>query len=267
MVGPQSSRPLLLNAVCVAVALACGASVAPAQAAAVHATGAYAYFQPTPRDEDYAGTTVVVLRTNQALPLGPIGNPKLTGKLDGGMTYLDTVSRDLHCYTMRSNVFRKGQDTNGRVGDRVKVRLGHQGAILDRRFTVRKLRSNLPRGGPLGCGADPASKVVFFNLVASPMVEPGRIFLSANSGPYLKDITWTDWGTPTATGAGTYISDCASCGDPESYPVTLTANKLIACKPYGAKAYNSFTFERTSGATDPTADPRGISGEAEFYCK
>lgn len=262
----SSPSPFLLAA-CGALVLSFAAA-APAAAAPPKAMGSYAFFQPTPDDEDYAGQTVVVLRTDRALPLTRDGNPKRLGRVLGFRTFLSTISRDLHCYEMRSFVHRKGKGraTRGKVGDRVRVLVGAGGAILDRRMKVRKASDDLQRGGALGCGADPASGAVFFNLHSTPKSQPGQIFLTANSGPYITDITWTGWGTEPATATGTYISDCASCGEPKSYAVTLVADQLIPCEPYGAQAYNRWTFERAGGAAPGDPKDRGIDGEAELYC-
>ena len=87
------------------------------------------------------------------------------------------------------------------------------------------------------------------------MVQPGRWFFSANSGPYLRDLVWTGWGTPTATATGTYISDCASCGPHEKYAVTVTADQPVDCPAVGAQTYSRFFFERTGGR-QPTDPPR-----------
>lgn len=261
------SRSLLLRLAGGALALSLVAA-APAAAAPPKATGSYAFFQPTPEDQDYAGQTVVVLRTDRALALLPGGDPKVMGRVLGFRTSLSTVSRELHCYEMRSFVRRKGKgrETEGRAGDRVRVLVGSGGATLDRRMKVRKASGKLQRGRALGCGADPASRAVIFNLFSQPKTQPGTMFLTANSGPYISDITWTGWGTGTATGTGTYISDCASCGEPESYAVTLVADELVACKPYGAKAYNRWRFEREGGAAPADPKKRGFDGEADLYC-
>ena len=51
---------------------------------------------------------------------------------------------------------------------------------------------------------------------------------------YIKDLTWTDWGTATATGTGTMEADnctpnCAE-GHDTAYPPTVTLTHLA---PYG----------------------------------
>jgi hypothetical protein len=75
-----------------------------------------------------------------------------------------------------------------------------------------------------------AKRVVYFDYNYTPSVKPSEIFLTANSGPYLKKIKWTGWGTNKAIGRGRFIADCASCGEFENKPVTIYFRKLVKCK-------------------------------------
>jgi len=79
-------------------------------------------------------------------------------------------------------------------------------------------------------GADAPKKVVYFDYNYQESVKPGSIYLTANSGPYLKKLKWTGWGTNKSIGRGRFISDCASCGEYENKPVTVYFRKLIKCK-------------------------------------
>lgn len=78
--------------------------------------------------------------------------------------------------------------------------------------------------------ADGPKKVVYFDYNYTPSVKPNKIFLTANSGPYLKKLKWTGWGTNKAIGRGRFIADCASCFPKTNKRVTVYFRKLITCK-------------------------------------
>ena len=80
-------------------------------------------------------------------------------------------------------------------------------------------------------------KTALFNLTYEPKVKPKRVFLTANSGPYLRAINWSNWGTNKTVGRGRFISDCPSCGIKENKPMKLTLYKLRPCPKYGVMAY------------------------------
>ncbi|MBK5234005.1 MAG: hypothetical protein JJE13_13635, partial [Thermoleophilia bacterium] len=82
-----------------------------------------------------------------------------------------------------------------------------------------------------------SEKVVYFDPAYQQSVKPGRIFLSANAGPYLKKLKWTGWGTNKTVGRGRFISDCASCGEYENRAVTITLRKVIYCKAVDVHTY------------------------------
>lgn len=251
----MSPRPLVL-------ALLAAGLAAPAAQAAPSTLGAYAFYQPVAGDPDYSGRVVVVLRTDAALPLSTVGTPRASARIDGIGTFGHTISRRLRCYGYSLDV-RRGDPG---IGDRVRVRLGRNAAVLDRTLTVRRRAADLPRGRRLGCGEDPASGAILFNLGRTPLLEPGRFFFSANAGPYLKDVRWSGWGGATATATATYVSDCASCGAPRTYPVTVTASDLEACGPYGARAYDVLAYDRSDKPA--TADERdSLNGLAAAFCR
>jgi hypothetical protein len=230
--------------------LACLVAAAPAAAA----PQAVATFRPNPRD---AAATAVVFRTPAPLPT------RAAGWIDGRSASLTAVSPRLHCYLAEVPAYK-----GGRVGDRVRVRIGRNGSLLSATLRVQRMTATHARGATLGCGEDPASGAVVFGLYPSPQVEPDRWFFYANAGPYLKDLVWTDWGSPTATATGTYISDCASCGPRQEYPVTVRVDGLRACPNFGAQAYDRLFFERAGGRQpgDPTAAKRTLPLAADLYC-
>lgn len=82
-------------------------------------------------------------------------------------------------------------------------------------------------------------RVAIFNLTDQPKVEPTRFYLSASSGPYLKKLDWSNWGSGKTVGRGRFIADCASCGPKENMPVRFTLRKLIPCPKYKVMTYKS----------------------------
>jgi hypothetical protein len=239
-----------------ALAVLAAVAVAAPAAAAPKVTGAAAYLRKT----DDSTATVVVFRTDAALPFKVAGFPTTSVRIGGGQAATEDVSPSLHCY--------QAQVYGGRVGQHVRVRIGRRGSMLDRVVRVQPLTPAIARGGTLGCGADPASSAVIFNMYPPPLVQPGRFFFTANAGPYLKDLVWTGWGTPTATATGTYVSDCASCGAPQQYAVTVTVDALADCPAVGAKHYTRLSFERAGGRlpSDPSAADRTLDLESRFFC-
>jgi hypothetical protein len=85
--------------------------------------------------------------------------------------------------------------------------------------------------------AGAAPPIAIFNLTDTPEVKPHRYFLAADAGPYIAGIKWSGWGTQTATGRGTFIADCASCGPKERVPATLVVRKVRDCPRYGVRVY------------------------------
>ena len=91
----------------------------------------------------------------------------------------------------------------------------------------------------LGAVADGGTpkKVAVFNLSETPKVKPSRIFLSADAGPYIKSISWSNWGKAKTVGRGRFISDCVSCGPKENKPAVITLWKLETCKSPKVRSY------------------------------
>jgi serine/threonine protein kinase len=84
--------------------------------------------------------------------------------------------------------------------------------------------------------------------------EPAQIVTAADGSGYMKDITWTNWGKPTATGSGMLeIDDCnpdCASGTFTGYPATMTVSGLV---PYssGLEAYSSMMLDAPT-APDPS---------------
>jgi hypothetical protein len=172
-------------------------------------------------------------KTDRALP-EKIGYPQTT-ITPSGTTY--TVSDSLHCYQVDIT-------QPARPGDKVRVKIGQDGALFNRRLEVVRRQRGYQRGGLLGCTQDPKANRVLFNLYPSPAVEPVRYFFTANAGPYLDRLRWTGWGTDRATATAVFVSDCASCGPKVRKRTTVVLNRTITCAPWGirTKAYTGYAI-------------------------
>lgn len=72
-------------------------------------------------------------------------------------------------------------------------------------------------------------RTVLFNMYAHGYAKPRTIDLSADAGPYLKKLAWTDWGSATTVAEGVYVSDCASCSPPKRRTATVTLSRPVVC--------------------------------------
>jgi hypothetical protein len=85
--------------------------------------------------------------------------------------------------------------------------------------------------------------------------EPTQIVTTADGSIYVKDISWSGWGTTTATGTGTLeVNNCnPSCatGTYMGYPATVTLSALVT---YGANrnAYSTMVISAPSAPTTQT---------------
>ncbi|MBB6628126.1 hypothetical protein H5V45_12425 [Nocardioides sp. KIGAM211] len=113
-----------------------------------------------------------------------------------------------------------------------------------------------PAAHPGSHAARTVDDVLYFDMYAHGRKEPRRIFLTANSGPYLKKITWKHWGTEKAVGRGVYVSDCASCPPPAHRKAVITLRTVVACADVvDAHAYKKgrvVLAEPDEGGTDRT---------------
>lgn len=227
--------PLLLAPL---AAVAVAASLAPAaEARHTRATAAYAYFEPaTGRDARFEkGTAYVVFRTNRRLAEGRTANdPEVEVRVGGRSGSVFTISRKLRCYAAPVRI--ENRDKLG-LGSRARVRIGRRGTLLDRQMVVERRGAGDARGGRLGCGADRKSRFVLSNLFEVPLVEPRTIFYTANAGPYVTGLRWSRWGTRRALARGTYVSECASCGEPKRLEARVILTRPRQSRSFGARAY------------------------------
>ena len=65
----------------------------------------------------------------------------------------------------------------------------------------------------------------------TPKYEPAELLMSGDGSLYAKDVTWSGWGTATATGHGVAEAnncqpDCAE-GKPSAHPVTIVLSRPV----------------------------------------
>jgi hypothetical protein len=237
--------------VALAAALALPVLGATPAAAHTHVLSAYLFYHQFPKalDPTWVGNAELVFRTDGTLP-EINGYPQSRTTIGPASSYLSVISHDLHCYSSTVAVDRHGLAGFGKKtmsvlpGRRVRVQIGHRGRLLDRVFVVQASRQSFFRGVYLGCGADIASRAMYFGTEPNPEVEPERIFFQADAGPYLRDIRWMGWGTEIAVGHGRFVSDCASCGTPEHKPATIIMHGLTPCPAFGGFIYRYAHFSR-----------------------
>jgi hypothetical protein len=245
------------------------AAVAPAGAARPRSqvVSAYLYFakERDPRIAKFqAGNVELVFRTDRALKLDRDGTAAGGATLAGIGQYVYTISEALHCYGIRrfvntNGTISDGPDRSARVlpGDRVRAQVGG----FSRRFVVQPRRAGYPLGAAIGCGADPKAQAVLYNLTDQPKVEPDRYFLTANAGPYVRNLRWMGWGSDHAAAHGTYVSDCASCGPREVRKATIVLTRRVFCPSYGGDVYRygRLVTRAPDGTVRRSAIPTGFS--------
>jgi hypothetical protein len=86
-------------------------------------------------------------------------------------------------------------------------------------------------------GATPSGKYLVCDSLAgictgvTPKYEPAAILMSGDGSLYAKDVTWSGWGTATATGHGVAEAnncqpDCAE-GKLSAHPVTIVLSRPV----------------------------------------
>lgn len=106
---------------------------------------------------------------------------------------------------------------------------------------------------PLAIGGKQGTKI--FDMFGQKMVKPETIFLTANSGPYLDELEWKDWGEFKASAEGVLVSDCASCAPPERRAARVVLRKHDKCKAKGGFSYRKGKIYSTDENGDPARRP------------
>lgn len=87
-----------------------------------------------------------------------------------------------------------------------------------------------------------ATPVYWIDLGGHASQHPDYVFFTANSGGYMEDVTWTDWGSRKTVGRGTF-GTTAPC-DPDGVdgppcpdgPAKIVMRKPVKCTPeFGTK--------------------------------
>jgi hypothetical protein len=88
---------------------------------------------------------------------------------------------------------------------------------------------------------------------SNPQVMPGIVLVVCNTDDITaRNLTWSDWGKPTATAKGSATvdlcayEDCAS-GDYASVPIGITVSKIVHC-PKNAWAYSILRYVFPNGS-------------------
>ncbi len=108
----------------------------------------------------------------------------------------------------------------------------------------------------LSASAASSLKITNCNKAAS---RPKLLTLTCGDGnTVLKGMTWTNFGTATATGKGTFVTNTCepncSEGKNVSYPATVKATGSKKCK--GTTVYAKLTLTYTGAKKPPPSDPR-----------
>jgi hypothetical protein len=109
-----------------------------------------------------------------------------------------------------------------------------------------------PRGTPVVTPSAPAAPLSDFTVCITPTVgcngelrtQPTQIIVSGDGSAFIKDLSWTGWGSDGATGSGTLELDncepnCAQ-GKDAPYQATVTVSGLTAYAG-GKQAYADMT--------------------------
>jgi hypothetical protein len=84
-------------------------------------------------------------------------------------------------------------------------------------------------------------------------VKPDVVLVVCNTNDITaRNLTWSDWGAPTATAKGTAdvdlcaFGDCANA-DYEPFPIELAASKIVHC-PKNTRAYSTLRYAFPGGS-------------------
>jgi hypothetical protein len=87
---------------------------------------------------------------------------------------------------------------------------------------------------------------------------PSKIFLTADAGPYLEALKWSNWGSSRATASGTYLSMCASCAPPRQRRATVVFHTIINCTDPASRGGHYRVYKDATLTTTADDQPRKI---------
>ncbi len=93
-------------------------------------------------------------------------------------------------------------------------------------FTVAVLASSA------GASHHKHQKVYWIDLAGQASQHPERVYFTANSGGYMKDVNWRHWGKHKTIGRGTFGTTAPCNGSPcPAGPAKITMRKPVKCTP------------------------------------
>lgn len=105
---------------------------------------------------------------------------------------------------------------------------------------VAALLATVATGSSADAGASrPRHQPVYWiDLGGTASQHPDYVFFTANSGGYMKDVTWRHWGAHKTVGRGTFgtTAPCNPDQDCTPAPARITMTKPVRCTPeFGSK--------------------------------
>jgi hypothetical protein len=101
-------------------------------------------------------------------------------------------------------------------------------------------------------------RVYWISLSGDASQHPHRVYFTANSGGYMKHVTWTDWGKRKAVGRGTFgtTSPCGGEMPPcPDGPAKMVLRKPVKCTPtFGTKKGKTVLVYRHARLTYPDGE-------------
>lgn len=121
------------------------------------------------------------------------------------------------------------------------------------RYLLPVLGASAFLGVAMGAGSTP---VRIFDSDGNALVEPLRIDLDSQGGPYIDGLKWVGWGGPVATGTGTYESKCDFCPKPAVRKAVVLLSRRGTCPKKGVNVYQVGEVKTLADETgEPTTYP------------
>jgi hypothetical protein len=109
-----------------------------------------------------------------------------------------------------------------------------------------------------------SQRLVIYNLEPVAEYKPQRYFFFADASPYVQIKRWVGWGTSTAIGYGTFVSECGDCMPLGRTPAKLVLTDPEACRKRGGRVYGRGRLEREPGSRDALFTPEKIDPTGGF---
>jgi hypothetical protein len=105
---------------------------------------------------------------------------------------------------------------------------------------------------------------------SNPQVQPAAIMVVCNTNDITaENLTWSNWGRPTATARGSAVVDLCSyedCANPDdvSVPIEVTVSKIMRCAK-NAQAYSTLRYTFPNGSPFRDVPVSVIENESSSY--